>query len=74
MYLSLHERRDILNSEQNKHSLNNGQVIAVYKERYVVESDFKKINMEVSGRFKFVNYKKSDYPQIGDYVKFRMAD
>lgn len=74
MYLSLHERRDILNNEKSKHSLSTGQVIAVYKERYMVESDSKKINMEVSGRFKFTNYQKSEYPQIGDYVKFRMAD
>jgi len=29
--------------------------------------------MEVSGRFKYINYMKSEYPQVGDYVRFRLA-
>lgn len=74
MYLSFRERRDILNNELSKHSLNTGQVIAVFKDRYLVEFDDAKIHMEVSGRFQFSNFQKSEYPQIGDYVKFHLAD
>jgi ribosome biogenesis GTPase len=51
-----------------------GQIIAVYKERYLIAHDEKKIMAEVSGRFKFTHYLKSDYPQIGDYVHFRVAN
>lgn len=51
-----------------------GQIIAVYKERYLISHDNKKIMAEVSGRFKFTHYLKSDYPQIGDFVYFRTAD
>lgn len=58
----------------NQSSLLKGQVIAVFKDRYLVEFNEKKIIMEVSGRFKYISYQKSDYPQIGDYVKFRLAD
>ncbi len=55
----------------NKNSLVIGQVIAVYKDRYIVQVEDTKILSEVSGRFKYLNYLKSDYPQIGDYVKLR---
>jgi ribosome biogenesis GTPase len=51
-----------------------GQIITVYKDRYLVEYNDKKIMTEVSGRFKYLNYQKSDYPQIGDFVKFHLAD
>ena len=51
-----------------------GQVITVYKDRYLVEYADKKIMTEVSGRFKYVNYEKSEYPQIGDFVRFHLAD
>jgi len=30
--------------------------------------------MEVSGRFKYLNYLKSDYPQVGDFVNFHQVD
>ncbi len=29
--------------------------------------------MEVSGRFKYLNYMKSDYPQIGDFVSYHLS-
>jgi|LGOV01.1.fsa_nt_gb ribosome biogenesis GTPase len=61
----------------NKHdnnSLVNGQVVAVYKDRYLVEQGGQKITAEVSGRFKYIHYEKSDFPQIGDYVNYRKAD
>ena len=51
-----------------------GQVIAVYKDRYLVEYDDLKLTCEVSGRFKYINFRKADYPQIGDFVKLRKAD
>ena len=63
-----------MNSKQNTHSLNVGQVVAVYKDRYLVENDDVKIMMETSGRYQYTHYLKADYPQIGDYVRFRMAD
>ncbi len=50
-----------------------GQVIAVYRERYLVEYETNRVFMEVSGRFQYINYQKSDYPQVGDYVLFHMA-
>ncbi len=49
-----------------------GQVIVVYKERYLVSYEAKKIMAIVSGRFQYTHYLKSEYPQIGDYVTFRM--
>jgi len=51
-----------------------GQIITVYKDRYLVEYNDKKIMTEVSGRFKYLNLQKCDYPQIGDFVKFHLAD
>ncbi len=51
-----------------------GQVITVYKDRYLVEYENQKIMTEVSGRFKYLNYEKSEYPQIGDFVRFHKAD
>ncbi len=49
-----------------------GQVIVVYKERYLVSYEEKKIMATVSGRFQYTHYLKSEYPQIGDYVTLRM--
>ena len=51
-----------------------GQIITVLRNRYLVAYDHQKIMMEVSGRFKHLNYLKSEYPQIGDYVNFRKVD
>lgn len=65
--------RSKINTIQN-HTLNRGQVIAVYKDRYLVEYQNERTFMEVSGRFRYLNYMKSDYPQVGDYVRFRLAD
>jgi ribosome biogenesis GTPase len=74
MYQSFRKGSDILNNKQSNNSLIIGQVIAVYKDRYLVEFEQEKIMAEVSGRFKYINYSKADYPQIGDYVSFRKAD
>jgi len=57
-----------------KNTLAQGQVIAVYRERYLVEYLEKKVFMEVSGRFKYMNFQKSEYPQVGDFVNFHMAN
>lgn len=61
-------------SKQQQQGLTRGQVIAVYRERYLVESNQDKRMMEVSGRFKYIHYMKSEFPQIGDYVNFHLAD
>ena len=63
-----------MNSKQNTHSLSMGQVIAVYKDRYLVENEEIRTMMETSGRYQYTHYLKADYPQIGDYVRFRLAD
>jgi ribosome biogenesis GTPase len=57
-----------------KQSLMVGQVINVFKDRYLLDYEKKRIMAEVSGRFKFSNYAKSDYPTIGDYVNFHTTD
>jgi ribosome biogenesis GTPase len=59
---------------ETKNSLLVGQVITVYKERYLLEYEEIRIMAEVSGRFKFTNYEKSAFPVIGDYVYFHKAD
>ncbi len=64
----------MLNSKQEKHSLSIGQVIAVYKDRYLVENEEIRTMMETSGRYQYMHYLKADFPQIGDFVKFRLAD
>ncbi|XMB72861.1 ribosome small subunit-dependent GTPase A [Mycoplasmatota bacterium WC30] len=61
-------------SKQRENSLLLGQIIAVYKEKYLVEYNENKIMMEVSGRFRYMHYLKSDFPQVGDFVKFRTVD
>ena len=48
-----------------------GRVILVHYSKYIVEVDNKKYSLEVSGRFKYTAYNKSDYPVVGDYVIFR---
>ena len=62
-----------MSSIQTYDTLYTGQVIAVYKERYLIEYNQEKIMAEVSGRFQYLHYDKSDYPQIGDFVKLRLA-
>lgn len=63
-----------MNSKQDKHSLSIGQVVAVYKDRYLVENEDIKTMMQTSGRYQYTHYLKADFPQIGDFVKFRLAD
>lgn len=63
------EERKITNNHKEK-ALEKGQVITVYKDRYIVEFNDKKIQMQVSGRFSYIHYQKADFPQVGDYVYF----
>lgn len=51
-----------------------GRVIACFKDRYIVEFDSRQVQAEVSGRYRFINLLKEDYPAVGDYVKLRIAD
>lgn len=74
MYLSLKKGERTLGNQTIDLTLLIGQIIAVYKERYLLAYDDKKIMAEVSGRFKFTHYLKGDYPQVGDFVHFRKAD
>ncbi len=74
MYLSFKKGERTLESIQKDKQLMTGQVIAVYKDRYLISCDALKIMAEVSGRFQYMHYLKSDYPQIGDMVQFRKAD
>ncbi len=64
----------MLKDKQANNSLLKGQIISVFRDRYLVEFDNKKLMMEVSGRYKHIHYLKSEYPQIGDYVNFREVD
>ena len=74
MYLSLKKGERTLENKTTNTQLLIGQIIAVYKERYLIAHDEKKMIAEVSGRFKYTHDLKSDYPQIGDFVYFRTAD
>lgn len=47
-----------------------GRVILSHYSKYIIEKDQKKYSCELSGRFKFNAYNKSDYPVVGDYVLF----
>ncbi len=55
----------------NKTNLIKGRVIANHVSKYIVEYNKQKYTLEVSGRFKYIAYLKSDYPVVGDYVLFR---
>lgn len=59
---------------QLKDSLMTGRIITVFKDRYLIDDHHSVITSEVSGRFRFTHDEKSDYPQIGDIVKFHEAD
>ncbi len=52
-------------------NLNKGRVISNHLTKYIVEHKTEKFSLEVSGRFKYTAYSKSDYPVVGDYVYFR---
>lgn len=51
--------------------LNKGRVILSHYSKYIVEAEGSKYSCEVSGRFKYTSFNKSDYPIVGDYVLFR---
>ena len=51
--------------------LNKGRVVSNHLTKYIVEYNNDKYSLEVSGRFKYMSYSKSDYPVVGDYVFFR---
>ena len=59
--------------DQHTNSLLASQVIAVYKDRYLLEGDFKPLEAEVSGRFRYLAMGKADYPQIGDVVGYHLS-
>jgi len=60
-------------SQQQTNSLLTSQVIAVYKDRYLLEGDSKPLEAEVSGRFRYLAQTKADYPQIGDVVGYHLS-
>jgi len=49
-------------------------VISVNKDRYVIETMEGNLNAEVSGRFRFLHYQKSEFPCTGDYVLYQRID
>ena len=51
-----------------------GRVVISHRNNYIVEFENEKYNLEVSGRFKYMAFEKSDYPVVGDYVNFRITD
>lgn len=51
-----------------------GRVISVFKERYVIETGSLQIQAEVSGRYRYMNLLKEEYPAVGDYVRIRKID
>lgn len=60
-------------SLQQPNSLPTSQVIAVYKDRYLLEGDPNPLEAEVSGRFRYLAMGKADYPQIGDFVGYHLS-
>ena len=60
--------------KKKEKTLEKGQVITVYKDRYIVEHENIKTSMQVSGRFNYNHFLKSEYPQVGDYVNFHKED
>jgi ribosome biogenesis GTPase len=51
-----------------------GRVISVFKDRYIVETGSLQIQAEVSGRYRYLNLLKAEYPAVGDYVRLRTID
>ncbi len=51
-----------------------GRVILSHYSKYIVEIDEEKYSCELSGRFKYTAYNKSDYPVVGDFVFFRKTN
>ncbi len=48
-----------------------GRVIITHLGKYITEVNNEKYSLEVSGRFKYMAFNKSDFPVVGDYVYFR---
>ncbi len=46
----------------------------MFKERYVLAFQDVILSAKVSGRFHFIHYQKHEYPQVGDFVGFRLID
>lgn len=46
----------------------------MFKERYVIAFENAYISAQVSGRFHYIHFQKHEYPQVGDYVNFRIVD
>jgi ribosome biogenesis GTPase len=51
-----------------------GLVIQNHLKKYIIEYNEEIYSCEVSGRFKYMAFLKSDYPVVGDYVHFRMMN
>ena len=65
------EGKIIINKQEN---IKIGRVISVYKDRYIIETNEGNIKAEVSGRYRFLHYQKSEFPCTGDYVLYREID
>ncbi len=51
-----------------------GRVVISHRNNHIVYFKNEKYSLEVSGRFKYMAFEKSDYPVVGDYVNFRITD
>ncbi len=47
-----------------------GQIVFANRGKYIIDYENERISAEVSGRFNFMAYEKSDYPVVGDFVHF----
>ncbi|MFP4478898.1 MAG: ribosome small subunit-dependent GTPase A [Candidatus Izemoplasmatales bacterium] len=48
------------------------QVVIVERERYFLESEKGLIQAKVSGRYHYTHVHKAEYPQVGDWVNYRL--
>lgn len=56
---------------ENLNEMKKGRIITKHYTKYIALYNNQKYTLEVSGRFKYIAYDRSDYPVVGDYVTFR---
>lgn len=72
--LGYNDRLEKLRIEDKLQDFEIGRVISVHKERYIVKTDKRELEAEITGNLRFSLKNRADFPAVGDWVALTIYD
>ena len=70
-YNDIHE---VYRRSNNLNDFTIGRIIAEHKERYIVRTENKELEAEITGNLRFAATNREDFPAVGDWVSLTVYE